>query len=446
MELQGIHHCVRDWNPDHADPVKEQDGSSGKCQQPSDGKNNNVPQTLAQQTINSLHWKCSGWLCVTYKYCHWCMDVLYTWKPSMCIMCPHRCMQSKVHIQCKMQLSNNCGPISSLRYMLWLLGCFWRRWLHWISPSIPHGFESLRSSWHMMHEPCCTTSSGVSMSSSSSSLMSSKSMVNLACCAFICIIIASWCAFAAHFFNVSASMPKSMAKSTLQHACTSSGTTLAIFPRIQPTCTIYGLKCSACSIAQMISIKFLPSSNTFSTDKWLNTDACSSVNSLFSHSADSHYRCVMASYSMTAWQCHKLTSDPNSTVHTRHTMPWFLASPLDHSTVWSCSSTHLQSTVVYSITEYKFLRGHQINNGLQWKTQIHSYVTNERNNNKAWLQSWHPLFTPHSSMWPEHSEGEDVTHFLNTWHILASWSVLEVESWWWHFGREEVWQRMPPFI
>ena len=40
-----------------------------------------------------------------------------------------------------------------------------------------------------------------------------------------------------------------------------------------------------------------------------------SVNPLFSHSADSHYSSVTASYSMTAQQCHRLTTSSSSTVH-----------------------------------------------------------------------------------------------------------------------------------
>ena len=32
---------------------------------------------------------------------------------------------------------------------------------------------------------------------------------------------------------------------------------------------------------------------------------CISVNPLFSHNADSYYSSVMASYSMTTWQCHR---------------------------------------------------------------------------------------------------------------------------------------------
>ena len=41
----------------------------------------------------------------------------------------------------------------------------------------------------------------------------------------------------------------------------------------------------------------------------------SSVNPLFSHSPDSHYSIVTASYSMTARQCHRLTTGSSSTVH-----------------------------------------------------------------------------------------------------------------------------------
>ena len=40
-----------------------------------------------------------------------------------------------------------------------------------------------------------------------------------------------------------------------------------------------------------------------------------SVNPLFSHSPDSHYSIVTASYSMTARQCHRLTTSSSSTVH-----------------------------------------------------------------------------------------------------------------------------------
>ena len=40
-----------------------------------------------------------------------------------------------------------------------------------------------------------------------------------------------------------------------------------------------------------------------------------SVNPLFSHSPDSHYSIVTASYSMTAQQCHRLTTGSSSTVH-----------------------------------------------------------------------------------------------------------------------------------
>ena len=44
--------------------------------------------------------------------------------------------------------------------------------------------------------------------------------------------------------------------------------------------------------------------------------ACgASVNPLFSHSPDSHYSIVTASYSMTARQCHRLTTGSSSTVH-----------------------------------------------------------------------------------------------------------------------------------
>ena len=70
----------------------------------------------------------------------------------------------------------------------------------------------------------------------------------------------------------------------------------------------------AVAVAVTIVLNLTPSYHRPRPHIVVSVDA-SSVNPLFSHSPDSHYSIVTASYSMTARQCHRLTTSSSSTVH-----------------------------------------------------------------------------------------------------------------------------------
>ena len=81
---------------------------------------------------------------------------------------------------------------------------------------------------------------------------------------------------------------------------------------------------TSCLLTRLAKVSYFPS-QVLSLSHSMTGTVCgsmprhtahgSSVNPLFSHSPDSHYSIVTASYSMTAQQCHRLTTGSSSTVH-----------------------------------------------------------------------------------------------------------------------------------